>query len=83
MKKKLTAADIAAMLIAESLEFEYYPLTEAFYVPMPYGEQDRISYSSIYRKWFIMHDDEVEPLTQQSFDTWKYFAKGGCTYEVL
>ena len=79
MKKKLTAADVAAMLIAESLEFEYYPLTESFYIPMPYGDQDRISYSSIYRKWFIMHDDEFEPLTQQSFDTWKHYAKGGCT----
>ena len=79
MKKKLTAADIAAMLIAESLDFEYYYINESFYVYMPYGEQDRISYSSIYRRWFIMHDDEVEPLTQQSFDEWKYFAKGGCT----
>lgn len=79
MKKKLTAADVATMLIAESLDFEYYSLTEAFYVDMPYGDQDRISYSSIYHRWFIMHDDEVEPLTQQSFDEWKYFAKGGCT----
>lgn len=79
MKQKLTAADIAAMLIAESLEFEYYPLPESFYITMPNDDQDRISYSSIYRRWFITHDDEVEPLTQQSFDIWKYFAKGGCT----
>ena len=79
MKKKLTAVDIATMLIAESLEFEYYPLTVAFYVTMPNDDYYRISYSSIYRDWFITHDDEVEPLTQQSFDTWKYFAKGGCT----
>lgn len=76
MKKKLTAADIAAMLIAESLEFEYYPINVSFYVTMPYDDQYRISYSSIYRTWFITHDDEVEPLTQQSFDTWKNIARG-------
>ena len=79
MKQKLTAADVATMLIAESLDFEYYSLTQSFYVAMPNADSYRISYSSIYRKWFITHDDEVEPLTQQSFDTWKYFAKGGCT----
>ena len=79
MKKKLTAADIAAMLISESLDFEYYSLTQSFYITMPWDDQDRISYSSIYRRWFIMHDEEVTPLTQQSFDEWKYFAKGGCT----
>lgn len=83
MKKKLTAAGIAAMLIAESLDFEYYHILESFYITMPYGDQDRITYSNIYSKWLIIHDGEVETLTQQSFDTWKYFAKGGCTYEIL
>ena len=79
IKKTMTAVDVAALLIDANLDFEYYHLSEAFCIDMPYGDQDRIVYSSIYSKWFIAHDGELEPLTQLSFDAWKYFAQGGCT----